>query len=79
MFFKKNVVKNVQFQHGMIPGKNFLGALVNVLKCPWKPVPPNLLMLPTPLHITKSTILYIRLYICSVEMHDSINLSPTFP
>jgi hypothetical protein len=51
MFFKKNVVKNVQFQHGMIPGKNFLGALVNVLKCPWKPVPPNLLMLPTPLVI----------------------------
>jgi hypothetical protein len=36
-----------------ISGKNFLGALFNIQKCPWKlvPPPPNLLMLPTPLFI----------------------------
>jgi hypothetical protein len=27
-----------------------LGALFNIQKCSWKPVPPNLLMLPTPLY-----------------------------
>ena len=36
MFFKKNVVKNVQFQHGMIPGKKILGALN--CQCPEVPL-----------------------------------------
>jgi hypothetical protein len=62
-FFKKKLVKNVQFRYGTtgkffspppvanISGKIFLGALFNILKCPKKPVPrpPNLLILPTPL------------------------------
>jgi hypothetical protein len=56
--FKNNLVKNVQFRYGVKgtfpspPGKFVLGALFNIQKCPWKPVPsppPNLLMLPTPL------------------------------
>ena len=55
--FKKNLVKNVQFRYGMtgkflpvanISGKIFLGAFY-IPKCPWKPVPPNPLTLPTPL------------------------------
>jgi hypothetical protein len=32
-----------------ILGGNFLGALFIIRKCSWKPVAPNLLMLPTPL------------------------------
>jgi hypothetical protein len=58
---KRNLVKNMQFRYGItgklsppvanISWKNFLGALFNIQKCPWKPVPPNLLMLPTPLRL----------------------------
>jgi hypothetical protein len=53
--FKKNLVKNVQFQYGMtgkfllslpppiakIFGENFLGAVFNIPKCLWKLVPPQ--------------------------------------
>jgi hypothetical protein len=52
--FQNNLVKNVQFRYGMtrkfllspppvanISGKNFLGALFNIPKCPWKLVPPQ--------------------------------------
>jgi hypothetical protein len=42
--FKKILVKNVQFRYGMtgnMSGKYFLGALVNIPKCPWKPVRPQ--------------------------------------
>jgi hypothetical protein len=68
---KKNLVKNVQFRYGMtgkflpvanISGKNFLGALFNIPKCPWKPVPPNLLTLPTPLSAVLDLLSWKPLY-----------------
>ena len=40
---KANLVENVQFRYGMtgnISEKDFLGALFNIQKCLWKPVPP---------------------------------------
>ena len=46
MFLKNNLVKNVQFDNfgpspvANISVKNLLGALFNIQKCPWKPVPP---------------------------------------
>jgi hypothetical protein len=56
--FFLNLVKNVQFRYGMTGMKIFLGALFNIPKCPWNPVPPppNLLMLPTPLPKAQSII-----------------------
>ena len=62
--FKKKLVKNVQFRYSTIrtfffrppfPRQHvreiFVGALFNIQKCRWNPVPPpNLLMLPTRLY-----------------------------
>jgi hypothetical protein len=60
--FKKIFGKNVQFLYGMsmVWREKFLGALFNIQKCPWMPVPP-----PPPPSLDAS---YAPIQICSQDV-----------